>query len=127
MSESYGDLVSAALRADAEAARAEIRAEGIACPSCNTNMADLPDGHMLAIPQDEPYVAQCSHGTPVTLAASSPMSDGEYATWQAVANISVWDAFRQREAEAFKAIIGEGPANFTGLLSILNAGEPPSA
>jgi hypothetical protein len=43
------DPVGDALRADAEAARAEIRAAGIYCPSCGISMADLPGDHMLEL------------------------------------------------------------------------------
>lgn len=113
------DPIGAAVRADAEAARAEIRAEGIICPSCGVNMADLPDGHMLVLSDREPWTAKCADGTLTALAASSSMGDEEFATWQAAANISLYDDFRKREAEAFRRIIGDGPGDFTGLLSIL--------
>lgn len=124
------DPIGDALRADAEVARAEIRAVGLACPSCGTNMADLPDGHMLAIAGSEeagqPQIAECRDGPPAKLAAiSSPMSDAEYATWQAAMNILVWDSFRQREVESFRAIAGDGPGDFTGLLSILQGARDP--
>lgn len=102
-----GDPIGDALRADAEEARAQIRAAGIFCPSCGVNMADLPAGHMLAVTGYEEAVlcvAECRDGTAAELS--------DFATWQAAANISLWDDFRRREAEAFKAIIGEGPADF---------------
>jgi DNA-directed RNA polymerase subunit RPC12/RpoP len=123
------DPIGDALRADAEAARAEIRAGGLECPSCGVNMADLPDGHMLVLVSSEeagqPQVAECRDGAPAYLAAiSSPMSDAGFAAWQAVSNILVWDAFRRREAETFRAIVGEGPANFTGLLGVLKGEDP---
>jgi hypothetical protein len=124
MSETYGDLVARALHADAEAARAEIRAAGLICPSCDVNMADLPDGHVLTLSTEEPWTAKCAGGTLATLTGiSSPMSDDEFGEWQAAANIALWDAFRRREEEAFKRIVGEGPAQFTGLLDVLEAGE----
>lgn len=122
------DPIGDALRADAEAARAEIRDTGIICPSCGVNMADLPDGHMLAMRGSEnaELTAECRDGTPIGLpGVSSPMSDGEFKAWQAVANLLVWDAFRRREAEAFKAIVGDGPGKFTGLLGVLQ-GEVPN-
>lgn len=126
---SYGDLVAAALQADAEVARAEIRAQGLVCPSCEVNLIDLPDGHALVSAGGDgvPWTAECRNGAVVTLAPSSPMSGEAFATWQAVATISVWDDFRRREAESFRAIIGEGPTNFTGLIDILKGSERPSS
>jgi hypothetical protein len=117
----YGDLVAAALHADAEAARAGIRAMGVTCPSCGVNMADLPQDHTLDLSHEEPYTAKCAAGSVAALADSSPMTDGEFKAWRDAANVSAYDDFRRREAEAFKRIIGEGPANFTGLLGVLNA------
>lgn len=121
--DNYDSAIRAALRADAEAAQAEIRAAGIICPSCGTNMADLPDGHMLAI-SDLPgtgMLAECRDGAPVTLltTALSPMSEEQYATFEAVAQIALHDGFRRLDAEAFKAVTGEGPAGFTGVLPVL--------
>ena len=109
-----------ALRADAAAAREEIRAAGLICPSCGVNMADLPDGHALAVSLEEPCTVECRDGTAASLAGiSSPMDDGAFEKWQAAANIAVWDYFRRREAGSFNQIIGTGPAHFTGLLSAL--------
>jgi hypothetical protein len=112
----YGDLVAAALHADAEAARAEIRAAGVTCPSCGVNMADLPEGHVLALPLTAGagalLRARCADGEPVTL-----------ETWDACQNaaaVTQWDEFRRHESEALKSAVGEGPANFTGLLDVLN-------
>ena len=119
MSDPIGD----ALRADAEAARAEIRTAGLICPSCGVNMADLPDGHALTISTEEPWTAKCAGGTLASLTASTPMSDDEFSKWQAAANIALWDDFRRREEEAFKRIVGEGSAHFTGLLDTLESGE----
>jgi hypothetical protein len=121
----YGDAVAAALHADAEAARAEMRALGVTCSSCGLNMADLPDGHALVMSHEEPYTARCATGPLVTLAASSPMTDAEFGTWKDAANIALWDDLRRREDEAFKRIIGEGPANFTGLLDVLGSEAGP--
>ena len=99
-----------ALRADAEAARAEIRAEGIICPSCSVNMADLPDGHALAMADGYggPWTAECAAGVPVQLNGTSPMSDADFSAWQAMANVAFWDDFRRREAETFQAFLGGG-------------------
>lgn len=119
----YGDLVAAALHADAEAARAELRAEGIVCPSCGVNMADLPDGHALAMADgpDGPYTAECRAGQRVQLNGAAPMSDADFALWQAVAKVSLWDDFNRRWDKAVrKEIIGEGPVQFTGLIDVLN-------
>jgi hypothetical protein len=108
------DPVGDALHADAEAARAEIRAAGISCPSCGVNMADLDESHMLTLThgresEDAPLkapTAQCNYGKLVTLAASSPMTDGDFEAWQAAANIALMDDFRRREHEAFARILG---------------------
>jgi len=111
------DPIGDALRADAEAARAEIRAAGIICPSCGVNMADLPDGHRLAvIPGLKDGFAECRDGQRADITTFEPL--------QMAANVSVWDEFRRREAETFKAIVGEGPGNFTGLLGALQGDEP---
>lgn len=108
------DPIGAALRADAEAAREEIRATGLVCPSCSLNMADLPDGHMLVISSGrrhedgpggavllakEPRTATCANGQPAN------MEQAPYETWQAVANISLWDSFRKTEDEVWSRIL----------------------
>ena len=59
----HDNPAGAALRADADAARAEVRAAGVTCPSCGTNMADLPGDHMLTLSGEEPYTARCAGGT----------------------------------------------------------------
>jgi hypothetical protein len=118
---SYGDLVAAALRADAEAALEEIRATGITCPSCRVNMADLPDGHALTV-SDGPgarRTAECQQGDTVQLYAAEPVPGADLEAWQAVATITVYDDFRRLEAEAFKRIVSTGPVDFTGLLDAL--------
>ena len=111
------DPIGDALHADAEAARAEIRAAGLACPSCGVNMADLPEDHVLTLghgsqredaPAEAP-AAKCVHGALVVLATSSPMTDAEYQRVRAAANIALMDDFRKREAEAFAQMLG-GPA-----------------
>ena len=106
------DPIGDALRADAEAARAEIRAAGIVCPSCDVNLADLPDGHRLAVvPGLKDGFAECRDGQRADITTFEPL--------EMAANISLWDEFRRRETEAFKAIVGEGPVNFTGLLGVI--------
>jgi hypothetical protein len=122
------DPIGDALRADAEAARAEIRAAGIVCPSCGVNMADLPEGHSLVLTSggikqangtEGPWTAQCASGELIHLSGDVPMTDADFTIWQNAANVNLYDDFRKREAEAFAEIIGTGPANFTGLLDIL--------
>lgn len=121
------DPIGDAVRADAEAARAEVRAEGIVCPSCGVNMTDLPDGHALAITgvPGGPFAAECAAGTPVRLDGVSPVDAAGFALWQAAANVQVWDEMSRRwDDYARKNIIGERPADappheFTGLLDAL--------
>jgi hypothetical protein len=102
------DPILAALHADAETARAEIRAAAIICPSCGVNAADLPDGHMLAIyaDADTGWSAECRDGVAARLAATSPMSDPEFKAWQDAGNVSLLDNFRWREAQAFDRMTG---------------------
>ena len=99
------DPIAAALHAEAEAARAEIRAAGIACPSCGVNMADLPGDHKLVLDPGgidweravkRPPSALCGSGKLVGLEGAS------FETWQAAANASLYDDFRAREAEAWR-------------------------
>lgn len=105
------DPIGDALRADAEQARAEIRAEGIECPSCGVNIADLPGDHRLVLDhggvdweraERRPATAKCGAGTLV------PLDDADFETWQAAAQLSVWDDFRAREAEVFEKFTGKG-------------------
>lgn len=131
MSDSYGDLVAQALKAEADEARAEIREAGIICPSCGVNAADLPNDHMLELDmggvdwlkaEKRHPSAKCQSGTQVLLAGDSPMDDASYETWQAAANVSLLDKFRKAEDEAFRTqVIGTGGGNFTGLLGVLDA------
>jgi hypothetical protein len=122
MADDSADPIGDALRADAEAALAEIRATGLTCPSCGVNMADLPESHMLTLLtrgreyEDAPLkapTAQCDRGPLVHL--------NGFEAIKAAANISLWDNFRKAEDEAFAAIIGT-PApghEYTGLLDVL--------
>lgn len=108
-SDVHNDPVSAALRADAEAARAEIRAAGIICPSCGINAADLPRDHMLTLDmggvdwikaEKRPPSAKCQTGTLV------PMADASYDTWQMAASVNLLDKFRESEDEAYSKMLG---------------------
>ena len=107
--------ISDAIHADADAARAEIRAAGIVCPSCGVNAADLPNDHMLVISSGrrhedgpggtvllakEPRTAACAGGQSVD------MEQASFETWQAAANISLYDGFRKAEDEAFSQMLG---------------------
>jgi hypothetical protein len=124
----YGDAVAAALAADAEEARAEIRAAGIACPSCGVNMADLPDDHKLVLDHGgidweravrRPPSALCGSGRIVWL------DDSRFETWQAAANVSLYDDVRTRFEQALATdIIGTVPAHFTGFLDLLGDAGP---
>jgi predicted RNA-binding Zn-ribbon protein involved in translation (DUF1610 family) len=115
------DPIGEAVHADAEAAREEIRASSygqLACPSCGRPAADiLGTGHCLVL------IPSCEAGPGAIVEAEC--RDGQRAvcsTWDdmvATANISLADEVWRRETVAFDQIIGTGPANFTGLLSIL--------
>ena len=114
-----------ALRADAEAARTEIREAGIVCPSCGVNMADVDESHMLTLNHGREYedapleapTAQCNYGKLLNL------TEAPLGRWQAAAGVALWDDFRKREAEAFARIVGERKPGheYTGLLDILGA------
>jgi ribosomal protein L37E len=104
--------ISDAIRADAEAARAEIRAAGIVCPSCGKNAADIYGQHQyedlddVGVPSAVLSMSgslKCTAGTPV---AAGTMG---YEQFQAVANIALLDEFRRREDRAFEDILGTGP------------------
>ena len=121
MTSDYGDAVAAALHAEAEQARDEIRAAGIVCPSCGVNMAGLPDDHKLVLDHGgidweravrRPPSALCGSGRVVGL------DDSRFETWQAAANVSLYDDFRARCRETLAAEFA-GPANFTGLADVL--------
>jgi hypothetical protein len=103
------DPIGAALAAEAEEARAEIRAAGLICPSCGVNMADLPKDHRLVL-TSEPH-PDLHDGL---LAAYAQCADGERASLlnapfeviQSAANIALMDDFRRREDEAFAQMLG---------------------
>jgi hypothetical protein len=112
-----GDPIGAALHAEAEEARAEIRAAGLICPSCGVNMADLPADHRLEIGPLSEGVAKCADGKQAHLT--------QFDDFKAAVNISLYDDFRERESEAFARIIGKrAPGHeFTGILDVLG-GQP---
>ena len=111
------DPIGDALRADADAARAEIRAAGIVCPSCGVNMADLDESHMLTLKHGREYedapleapTAQCNYGQSVPLANRAGMSTAEFEVIEAAANVALYDDYRKNLAEAFDKLLG-GPA-----------------
>ena len=82
--ETYGDPIGDALRADAEAAREEIRAKGLTCPSCGQNWADLIGRHCLILLMDDatPW-CECRDGArvqlldPMVASGISPSGVGE--------------------------------------------------
>ena len=117
------------MRADAEAAREEIRATGLVCPSCRKNLADIYGSHSYedlgdaGIPQafnDLTGTLKCTDGEPIPVADIA----ADWDKFQAVANIAVLDEAWRRESRWFdEHAIGTGPANFTGLLDALG---PPN-
>ena len=126
MTSDYGDAVAAALHAEAEQAREEIRAAGIACPSCGKNTADVYGGHRyenvgeagipLAV-KTMTGTVKCSDGVPV------PASGMVYEQWVAAANISLMDEVWRGTDEAMTAeFTGTDPGRFTGFLDALRDG-----
>ena len=115
------DPIGDAVHADAEAARQEIRESSygqLACPSCGKPAGDiLGTGHCLIL------IPSCEIGPGAIMEAEC--RDGQRAvcsTWDdmvATANISLADEVWRHDTIAFAQIIGTGPANFTGLLSVL--------
>lgn len=83
------------LRSEGEAARAEIRAAGFACPSCQVNMADVMPGHKLEV--NEVY-AVCASGAEVKLAEALP------SAIVAVIHFSLMDRFLEAEDEVWELI-----------------------
>ena len=119
------DPIGDAVHADAEAAREEIRADGLICPSCGQNYADLIGRHCLILVMDvrAPW-CECRDGAQVPLldamVASGASPAVAWEKWQAAASISVADEGWWQTTIAFERdVIGTGPANFTGLLSAL--------
>jgi Zn finger protein HypA/HybF involved in hydrogenase expression len=113
------DVITTTVRADAEAARAEIRAADIVCPSCGVNMADLPRDHMFTISSGrshedgpavvlarEPQVAKCANGEAVVLADTSGEIAVDYETFVATANINLWDTYNRAIDTEWSKILG---------------------
>ena len=99
------DPIGEAFHADAEAAREEIRAAGIDCPSCGKNVGDLyGKGHRYDRPEGRIAIAcdtvKCADGEPVAAASLT------YEQVQAVANIDLLDDFARAEDEAFGKMLG---------------------
>lgn len=115
--------IADAIHADAEAAREEIRAAGIVCPSCGVNMADLPWDHRLLFNGEPtitfPATAECADGKPVDLAATG------YGTVKAAVSVAFWGEMNAAMDAEFSRALGwdiRGPApaaNFTGFLGML--------
>ena len=116
--------IAEAVHADAQAAREEIRAENLICPSCGQNYADLIGHHnlILIMADDTPW-CECRDGAQVLLGMLLADRIGPEKAWekmQAAASISVADEVWRLETIALdRDITGTGPAEFTGLLSIL--------
>jgi hypothetical protein len=91
--------VTAAVRAEAAAAREDIRAAGVACPSCGTNMADLPRDHKLDLSLSGPVEWKCATGQPVDLRGAPP------ETVRDAANINLWDEMRAADEAAFAKLL----------------------
>lgn len=124
------DPIGDALRADAEQARAEIRAAGISCPSCGINMADLPRDHRLVLDhggvdwlkaERRPASANCAAGD------VAPLDGADFETWQAAANVAFYDDFRARVDADLSRELGfdvngpdPSPRPATGLLDMLS-------
>jgi hypothetical protein len=76
------------------------------CPSCGVNMADLPDGHRLAMSGGRehenaplgPMAGQCARGVRVTLSALE--------TLQAAANIALYDDYNTCVDAEFSRMLG---------------------
>src|ERR1035441_10482630 len=101
------------------------RADGLICPSCGQNYADLIGRHCLILVMDvrAPW-CECRDGAQVPLldvmVASGASPAVAWEKWQAAASISVADEVWWQTTIAFERdVIGTGPANFTGLLSAL--------
>lgn len=116
--------VSDPIAADTQAAREEIRTQGLICPSCGHNWADLIGHHnlILIMTDDTPW-CECRDGAQVLLGSLLTDRIGRAKAWEkmkAAANIALADEVWRQETIAFdRDIIGTSPADFTGLLSIL--------
>ena len=93
--------IAAAIHAAAEAAREEIRAAGLICPSCGKNYADLIGRHCLILVMDDdaPW-CECRDGAQVLLGQLLMARIGPAKAWekmQAAANIAAMDEVRFEE------------------------------
>lgn len=108
------DPIGDALHADAQAARAELRALGFTCPTCGVNMADTPAGHRFTLDMEK-GTATCSGSS------GMPLPDASFEWFRTAASIALFDEFRERGAEVFqREFIGTGDSKgFTGFLDLL--------
>jgi hypothetical protein len=119
------DPIGDALRADAEEARAEMRAAGIICPSCGGNLGDLygkghryedigPAGIPVAVASLK-GTFRCADGQPVDVTSL------DFEQFKAVAEIAFLDGFWAAESDYLdKHVFGAGDGKgFTGLLEML--------
>ena len=98
--------IAAAIHADAEAAREEIRAAGLICPSCGENYADLIGRHCLVLVMDDgtPW-CECRAGVQVLLGQLRMSRVGAAKAleeMQAAANIAAMDEVWFREMAALR-------------------------
>jgi hypothetical protein len=112
------DPAGDALRADADDARAQIRAAGITCPSCGASAADLAGtSHAVefsggTLPGSLPDgTAKCAEGSPVPLAGAG------FDDISRLAQVDLLDAYERNWQAEMDKICGTGPAGFTGFLS----------
>ena len=125
--------ISRAVRADAEDARAEIRAAGIICPSCGVNMADLPRDHTLVFTNDKhpdltesllASYAECADGQRICLLNAG------FGAVKAAANVSLLDQYNAAMDAEFSKMLGwdirgeTPPPKYTGLPGVLKAEQP---
>lgn len=131
------DPIGDALRADADDARAEIRAAGIICPSCGINAADLPRCHYLTLDhggidwekaERRPGTAKCQDGKLIPLPGPEDVGDdAAFALLKAAANVNLLDEYNRSVDAAFSAMLGwdingepPEPRGFGGLLEVLD-------
>lgn len=103
--------IAAAVHADAEAAREEIREAGLFCPSCGKNAADLIGRHCLVLITSTPVSPGRAFGQNVALMGKPEPScecrDGQHVVldgfemWKAAANFALLDDFWFRESMAY--------------------------
>jgi hypothetical protein len=97
-----GDPIGDALRADADAAREEIRTMGLVCPSCGGNAADLLGRHcLILISGSGQPEAECRDGQRITV--------DTYDKVVGAMNVAVLDEWWWREGLAFDRLLGIPP------------------